>query len=192
MKFEYSIRKLILRASFYHFLFVICVVLLLSFVYSKFSNTAIEPEMLALIKTGNPTDVNMLEKNRMQVLFMQERGWFFIIFASLVLSIMLWMSISYHKRSVKTVLNYRYNLRDKLSIKLKEGLNFQERLRLKYSQLTENDVLVAEMLIDGLSSKDISLELNIAPASVNTARYRLRKKMSLSPESDLLDVLRQV
>lgn len=192
MKFEYSIRKLLMRASFYHFLFVIGVVLLLSFGYSKFSNTAIEPEVLALIKNGNPTDVNMLEKNRMQVLFMQERGWFFIVFASLVISIMLWMSVSSRRRNIKTVLNYRYNLKDKLSISLKEGLNFQERLRLKYSQLTENDLLVAEMLIDGLSSKDISLELNIAPASVNTARYRLRKKMSLSPESDLLDVLRQV
>ncbi|MDD7886012.1 LuxR C-terminal-related transcriptional regulator [Flavivirga sp. 57AJ16] len=192
MKFKCSIRKLLIRPSFYHFLFVLGVVLLLSFGYAKFTNTAIEPEVLALIKSSRPSDAYMLEKNRMQVLFMQERGWFFIVFASLVLSIMLWMRVSNRRRSIKTVLNYRYNLREKLSIKLKKGLSFQERLHLKYSQLTENDVLIAEMLIDGLSSKDISLELNIAPSSVNTARYRLRKKMLLSPETNLLDVLRQI
>tara|TARA_R110002049_G_scaffold37013_2_gene117180 strand:- start:922 stop:1101 length:180 start_codon:yes stop_codon:yes gene_type:complete len=59
------------------------------------------------------------------------------------------MSLSNHRRIINTSLNYRYNLRDNLSTRLKEGLNLQERLCLKYSQLTENDVLIAEMLIDG-------------------------------------------
>ena len=48
------------------------------------------------------------------------------------------------------------------------------------------------MLADGLSSKEIAIELNISPASANTARYRLRKRMQLEPDTDLLQFLRQI
>jgi DNA-binding NarL/FixJ family response regulator len=71
-------------------------------------------------------------------------------------------------------------------------LTFQERLHEQFEMLTSNDLLIAEMLVDGLSTKQISLELNISPASANTARYRLRKKMNLSPETDLVTYLQEI
>ncbi|MDX1470859.1 MAG: LuxR C-terminal-related transcriptional regulator, partial [Flavobacteriaceae bacterium] len=67
-----------------------------------------------------------------------------------------------------------------------------ERLKKEYKDLTTNDLLVAEMLHDGLSSKDIATELNITPASANTARYRIRKRMGLSTDTDLVEVLRNL
>ena len=128
----------------------------------------------------------------MQVLFMKERGWFFILFGTLVLSVVLWIGLSNRRQKSRTYIGYKYSFSEKLTRTVKESLNFQDRLRLKYEALTPNDLLIAEMLVDGLTSKEISSELNISAASANTARYRLRKRMTLSPDTDLLDVLRKV
>ena len=57
-----------------------------------------------------------------------------------------------------------------------ETPDMKNRLKKKFNLLTSNDLLVAEMLVDGYSTKNISAELNISASSANTARYRLRKK----------------
>ena len=172
--------------------FAIAIVVLLSIGYAKWVDNPIAPDILYRIKNDRPTDVNLLERNAMQVLFMKERGWFFILFGALVLSMFSWIGISNRRQKSKTFIGYKYSFSEKLANLVKGSLNFQDRLRLKYDTLTTNDLLVAEMLLDGLTSKEISTELNISPASANTARYRLRKRMELSPQTDLLDVLRNV
>ncbi len=192
MRLDNFIDRTLSRINLYHIFFVVIIVVLFSLGFAKNLNEPIKPEVLEQIKNDNPSDIHLLEKNRLQVLFMKERSWFFIFTASLVLSILIWISLSNRKRSRKSYTDYKHNLTDKLSRGIKEQLDFQERLRLKFVKLTTNDILVAEMLVDGLSSKDISSKLNISPASVNTARYRLRKKMMLSADTDLLDALRQI
>ena len=168
------------------------IIVLLSIGYAKWIDNPISPDTLQHIKSERPTDVHLLEKNAMQVLFMKERGWFFILFGTLVLSIILWIGLSNRRKSNRTFIGYKYSLSEKLARTVKESLNFQNRLRLKYEALTPNDLLVAEMLVDGLTSKEISSELNISAASANTARYRLRKRMALSPQADLLEALRKI
>ena len=167
-------------------------VMLCAFIYANLTNNPIEPDVLQQIKINNPTDIQLLEKNRMQVLFMQERGWFFLAFSGLTLSIVLWIGLSNRSKKKRTYVGYKYRLSERLTTHVNEKLSFQERLHLKFKVLTSNDLLVAEMLADGLSSKEIAIELNISPASANTARYRLRKRMQLEPDTDLLQFLKQI
>jgi DNA-binding CsgD family transcriptional regulator len=63
---------------------------------------------------------------------------------------------------------------------------FSKRLIQKYSNLTAHDIKLCELLTQNLSSKEIAVQLNISPGSVNTARYRLRRKFGLSADQDLL------
>ena len=87
-------------------------------------------------------------------------------------------------------MSYKYRIEDKFSRSVSEILNLQDRLKEQFGALTSNDLLIAEMLFDGLSTKEIASELNISPASANTARYRLRKKLNIAPEEDLVDYLK--
>lgn len=57
---------------------------------------------------------------------------------------------------------------------------YVDRLTEKYPQLSLNDLKLCTYLKLNLSTKEISVLLNISPASVDTARHRLRKKLSLS------------
>jgi len=128
----------------------------------------------------------------MQILFMKERGWNFIAFASLVLSIAIWIILSNQDGKRIHFMGYKYRITEKLAQSVMETLNFQGRLKNRFNFLTANDLLIAEMLNDGMSTKEISSELNISPASANTARYRLRKKMKLPSETDLVSYLQQI
>ena len=69
---------------------------------------------------------------------------------------------------------------------------FTERLIIKYPQLTNNDIDLCKLVYTGLSSKEISKKLNISPSSVNTARYRLRKKLNIPPDEELINFLRKI
>lgn len=192
MRLSNFLRSLSEKTSLFHISLAILVVVLFSFGYHKLNRTPIDPEVMEHIRNERPSDAHLLEKNRMQVLFMQERGWYFIALGALTLAIVLWMGLSHRRSNGRSAISYKQRLSEQLTRTVKDRLNFQERLRVKYASLTDHDLLVAEMLVDGLSSKEISAELNISPASANTARYRLRKRMSLPPEANLLDVLKQI
>lgn len=65
--------------------------------------------------------------------------------------------------------------------------NFFEKLKGKYPELTHRDVQICAFLKMKLSSKEIANTLNISVRSVEQSRYRLRKKMNLNHEENLLD-----
>ena len=184
--------KFIHRLNSFQVVLGVFLLALMSYVYVKVVDNPISLEVFEQIQNHNPTDEGLLGKNRMQVLFMQERGWFFLVFACLVISLILWIGLFNRVRKKRTYQSYRYKLTESLNRNFKDGLNFQDRLYIKYDNLTPNDLLIAEMLLDGFSSKEISGELNISQASANTARYRLRKKLQLSHETDLLLFLRNI
>ncbi|HKK12525.1 MAG TPA: LuxR C-terminal-related transcriptional regulator [Flavobacteriaceae bacterium] len=192
MKFNFNIKRTLGKVNPYHIFFAVALILLLSYGYVQLWNDSIEPEVLFEIKNHNPSDSKLLDQNRIQVLFMQERIWFFIVFSMLVLSVIIWISLSNRRQARRTFVGYIYNLAEKLDKNAKEKLDFQERLQSKFQALTANDLLLAEMLINGLTSKQISTELNISPPSVNTARYRLRKRMMLKPDDDLIEILQKI
>lgn len=70
--------------------------------------------------------------------------------------------------------------------------NWSDRLSNRFPNLTLYEMVLCEMLYQGLSSKQIASKLNISPLSVNTARYRLRKKLKVSPNTELIYFLRKL
>lgn len=160
--------------------------------YIKYTSINIEPDVLQQIEQARPGDTITLEEHKQQVLIMEERGWYFIAIGALILCIFLWSRGTNAGQPTRHKKNYRVRITKQLNARVKASLSFTERLRLKFMNLTDHDLKVAQMLLDGLSSKEIANELNISPSSVNTARYRLRKRMMLTPETDLLAALRGI
>jgi len=62
-------------------------------------------------------------------------------------------------------------------------------IKEQYPKLTQNDLKLLALIRINLSSKEIGSMLGIAPDSVKTARYRLRKKMGLDSKDNLFDIL---
>lgn len=67
--------------------------------------------------------------------------------------------------------------------------NFYTRLKDLYPGISPNDLKLAALIKLNLSIKEMSVMLNISPDSVKTARYRLRKKLSLTTEDNLTDFI---
>jgi DNA-binding CsgD family transcriptional regulator len=70
--------------------------------------------------------------------------------------------------------------------------DFISRLKEKYPQLSPKDLKLCAYLRMNLSSKEIASLLNITPRGVEIHRYRLRKKLNLSRETNLVEFLMDV
>lgn len=70
--------------------------------------------------------------------------------------------------------------------------DFLKKIKLKFPELTPNDLRLCAYLRLNLSSKEIAPLLNISTRSVEVKRYRLRKKMGLPHESSLTDYILEV
>lgn len=66
---------------------------------------------------------------------------------------------------------------------------FLPRLRARCQGLTSGDENLCMLIRIGQSSDDIALALGISRASVNSARYRIRKKLVLGKEESLDDLI---
>ncbi len=67
--------------------------------------------------------------------------------------------------------------------------NFYFKLKNKFPGITEHEQRLTSLLKIGLSSKEIASILHITSKSVDTNRYRLRKKLGLSQDANLNDFL---
>lgn len=65
-------------------------------------------------------------------------------------------------------------------------------LKGQFPNLSANDLKVASLTRLNLSIKEASNILGISPESTKTARYRLRKKLKLSSDTDLFDFLLKI
>ncbi len=70
--------------------------------------------------------------------------------------------------------------------------NYMNRLLEQYPQLNLGDQRLCAYLKMGLCSKDIAPLMNISFRSVEMARYRLRKKMELSRDTNLAEYLQKL
>lgn len=68
---------------------------------------------------------------------------------------------------------------------------FLQRLRSDYPQLTPKDRRLCAYLRMNLSSKEMAALMNISVRSVEVARYRLRKKLALDSEINLVEFMMQ-
>jgi tetratricopeptide (TPR) repeat protein len=69
---------------------------------------------------------------------------------------------------------------------------FYEELAKINNDLTTNDLKLCALLKLNMNIKESASVLSIEPASVKTARYKLRKKLHLKPEEDLVEFIRRV
>ena len=70
--------------------------------------------------------------------------------------------------------------------------NFLHILKTKFPQLSPTDLKLCAYLRLNLSSKEIAHILNISLKGVEVSRYRIRKKLNLSTETNLYDFLIEV
>ncbi len=70
--------------------------------------------------------------------------------------------------------------------------SFYQTLTNRYPQLTQRDHRLCALIKLNFSSKEISQLLGISDKSVNTSRYRLRKKMALAKDEDLSEVISRI
>lgn len=67
--------------------------------------------------------------------------------------------------------------------------NFTERLRQKYTDITVGDLRICCLLRMNLSTKEIASLLNVSIRAVELRRYRLRKRLALEGDTNLVDFL---
>ena len=70
--------------------------------------------------------------------------------------------------------------------------DFFLKLKERSADLTENDLRLCAYIRIGMRAKQIAEMLSVTPDSINTARYRLRKKFALQKGENLDDFIRQV
>lgn len=71
-------------------------------------------------------------------------------------------------------------------------VDFLKRLREKYPQLSANDEKLSAYLRMNLSTKETAQLMNISVRGVEASRYRLRKKLHLSNEANLVEFMMKV
>ena len=80
------------------------------------------------------------------------------------------------------------HLVDRLILELQgKHADFRRRVSARYIELTEYDLRLCVMLKANLSTKEISMLLNITPDSVKKAKHRLRKKLKMRPQESWRD-----
>ena len=70
--------------------------------------------------------------------------------------------------------------------------DFFLKLLLKEPTLSPNDLKLSALIRLNMNIKEAASVFNVEPASVKSARYRLRKKLGLKQEDDLYDYMRNV
>ncbi|MBN2777795.1 MAG: tetratricopeptide repeat protein [Bacteroidales bacterium] len=63
--------------------------------------------------------------------------------------------------------------------------DFYDKLKKINSDLSDNDLRICALIKLNLSPKEIAKVLNIAPNSIKSSRYRLKKKLALDTKDDL-------
>lgn len=67
--------------------------------------------------------------------------------------------------------------------------NFMDRLRKQYSDITAGDLRICCLLRMNLSTKEIASLMNVSVRAIEIRRYRLRKRLALDADTNLVDFL---
>ncbi len=67
--------------------------------------------------------------------------------------------------------------------------DFNSNVKAKFPEITSNELRLLALLKMNLSSKEIANILNISPEGIKKARYRLRKKLNITTEDSLQDLV---
>ena len=72
------------------------------------------------------------------------------------------------------------------------NLDFYQKLEETFPNLTKNDLQLCGLIRLNLHSKEIAALRNVSTEAVKMARYRLRKKLDISPEVDIVHFLKDI
>ena len=67
--------------------------------------------------------------------------------------------------------------------------NFLDRLKTRFPDITTGDLRVCCLLKMNLSTKEIASLMNVSVRAIELRRYRLRKRLELDNETNLVDFL---
>lgn len=70
--------------------------------------------------------------------------------------------------------------------------DFEHKIREKASDITEKEIRLASFLRMNMTTKEIAAILNVLPETVLKSKYRLKKKLNLSQEQDLMDYIKAI
>lgn len=70
--------------------------------------------------------------------------------------------------------------------------SFLQNLKERVPDIGKREQLLSMLIVLGCDSERISNLMNITPKSVNMARWRLRKKLALTPEQSLDDIIKSL
>ena len=103
------------------------------------------------------------------------------------------------KKDLKTLIQYTNNnlLVDEQLKEFQKNVEevnykFLDTLQKKYPELTELDKNVCGLMRLGLSTKEIATMRNVSYKAVKMSRYRIRKKLNLEAEMDLVEFLKGI
>ncbi|MCX5846722.1 MAG: LuxR C-terminal-related transcriptional regulator [Deltaproteobacteria bacterium] len=66
---------------------------------------------------------------------------------------------------------------------------FAQKLSVKYLNLTNREVQIANLIKEGKTTKEIASFLNVSDSAVNVYRYHIRRKLSLTKKHNLSSYL---
>lgn len=72
------------------------------------------------------------------------------------------------------------------------SIKFEDKLRQKYPDLTKNEREICSLIRANMSIKEIAHVKDVSSAAVQSMRYRIRKKLSLSQGEELTDFLQNL
>ena len=99
------------------------------------------------------------------------------------------------KKVIKKINNHLIDKEDWLTFQLhfsNSHAQFFENLREKHSDLSSNEIKLCAYLKLNLSSKKIASLMNVAITSVEQSRYRLRKKINLDKDINLVNYIQTI
>ena len=167
-------------------LIFITVVFLLAILIGINNSAEIDSETWFNIELNRSKSAQEMGKRQLLTLIMFQQTGIVLILSLLPIGISI-----FHNRETFS----KHKTRFSIAFKKKgndESKTLSDRLLANYPNLTPHDLTLCEMLYERLSSKQISVQLNISPSSVNTARYRLRKKMGVPSKIELTAFLRRL
>lgn len=99
------------------------------------------------------------------------------------------------KKVIKKIKSHLVDKEDWLTFQLhftNSHAQFFQNLREKHPDLSSNEIKLCAYLKLNISSKEIASLMNVAITSVEQSRYRLRRKINLDKETNLVNYIQQI
>ncbi|MUP47517.1 hypothetical protein E0K83_17380 [Gramella sp. BOM4] len=168
-----------------HLMFGVILLILMLLILVPVFDDSLASDISSLPNTKNPE-----ESKPFQIEWMKE--WVLWLMAIFVIPVLILAGYLYNvsrKRNERKFLEFKNALSRLVKERQpREEGDFKLKLLKKHPHLSSYDLDLSALLLDH-SSKEIAQKLNISPSSVNTARYRLRKKLNLESGDDLVSYL---